>query len=96
MSAQPTSDSSLPAPECKQSVANFLHRKTEEMLYHLSYVVTLCDKALAAACGNKNAQHAHKLVVYAFSSFANLVQTLKHGASELASPAIPTVGDIHL
>lgn len=59
-------------------VANFAAGKVRELRYHLSVIVAACDQSLQMFSGRQQVpRETHQTVVFGFSAFANVVQSLK-------------------
>ncbi len=72
-------------------VATFLQGKIKELHYHLNSIVTACDKSLLLF-SNRNfpiPNDNEQTVVFGFSAFSNVVQTLKDAVNTIVDDKLP-------
>lgn len=71
-------------------VANYFSSKLKEFHYYLNEIVIACDKSLSQFTLQINDQEENKrnsqIVIYSFSSFTNLIQTLKDATETFIKP----------
>lgn len=73
----------------KKWVANFFRAKIEEYQYYLSAVVQGCDKSLGRfRSGLDQIPVENRVMIYAYGSLTNMVQTIKDSGSVFIEPAI--------
>ncbi|GEM_PF-1500082 len=71
-------------------VANHFGSKVRELQYHLQTIVAACDQSLALfASGQTVPRENNQAVVYGFSAFANVVQTLKDAVKTVTGQQLP-------
>jgi hypothetical protein len=71
-------------------VANHFGSKVQELQYHLRAIVAACDQSLALfASGQDVPRVNNQAVVYGFSAFANVVQTLKDSVKTVTNEQLP-------
>lgn len=71
-------------------VANHFGSKVRELQYHLEAIVAACDQSVALyASGQSVSKENNQAVVYGFSAFANVVQTLKDAVKTVTGEQLP-------
>ena len=71
-------------------VANHFGSKVKELNYHLISIVDACDESLRMFSDGKPVPKDNsKAVIYGFSSFANVIQTLKDAAKIVTGQQVP-------
>lgn len=71
-------------------VANYCGGKIEELQYHLAAIVTACDTSINLFTSNQQLPESNsQAVIYGFSSFTNVIQTLKDSIKTVTGKQLP-------
>ncbi len=71
-------------------VANYFGGKVKELHYHLTAIVDACAESLRLFSDGKPVSKGNsETVIYGFSSFANVIQTLKDSAEIVTGQKVP-------
>ncbi|HDR2690352.1 TPA: hypothetical protein QCJ46_004748 [Enterobacter ludwigii] len=71
-------------------VANYCGGKIEELQYHLATIVKACDTSINLFSSNQQVPESNRqAVIYGFSSFTNVIQTLKDSIKTVTGKQLP-------